>query len=82
MKDLAYTAGDFAVRLAETCSTLPTVTVGVENLLQQFNRWVSINYGVYRRLNFYGKTTAPYCRRVRGLESKTVDVMLPPEFPV
>ncbi|RXW23941.1 hypothetical protein EST38_g1902 [Candolleomyces aberdarensis] len=38
MKDLAFTAGDFAVRLAETCSMLSTVPAEVETLIQKFNR--------------------------------------------
>ncbi|RXW16055.1 hypothetical protein EST38_g9799 [Candolleomyces aberdarensis] len=38
MKDLAFTAGDFALRLAETCSTSPTVPSEVEHLIQRFNR--------------------------------------------
>ena len=79
MTDLAFTAGDFAVRLAETCSTLPTVSTEVENLVEKFNRYVFTNRGVCQRLNFYGKTTATDRGRVQDAEPKTVDDMLPPK---
>ena len=80
MKDLAFTAGDFAVRLAETCSMLSTVPAEVETLIQKFNRYVSTAYGMLHLLNRYGKTIAPDRQKLRGTQPKTVDNMLSPKL--
>ena len=80
MKDLAFTAGDFALRLAETCSASPAVPSEVEHLIQRFNRYVPTTRRMLQPPNRYGKTIAADRGTLQSIEPKTVVDMFSPKL--